>query len=73
MIPQDLSGDAEVSVQVRVGTPYPVFVQVFILMALGMTICVSYARGGFVTVIRWRGENFGRLVSGGQRRVSKLG
>jgi hypothetical protein len=50
MIPQDLSGDAEVSVQVRVGTPSPVFVQVFILMALGMTICVSYARGGFVAV-----------------------
>jgi hypothetical protein len=31
-------------------TPSPVFVQVFILMALGMTIYVSYARGGFVAV-----------------------
>ena len=31
-------------------SPSPVFVQVFILMDLGVTICVSYARGGFVAV-----------------------
>ena len=50
MIPQDLSGDAEVLSKSGWVPPSPVFVQVFILMALGMTICVSYARGGFVAV-----------------------
>jgi hypothetical protein len=70
MIPQELSGGAEVSVQVTVDTPLPIFVQVLIPMGLGLTIFASCKRR-ICEHVRWRGQNSGRPVRSGQRRFAQ--
>ena len=72
MIPRELLGSVEVSVQVTVDTPLPIFVQVFIPMGLSLTIWRSYA-GGKLAVLSVGEEKTPGGQSGRHGGSSKAG
>jgi len=74
MIPRELLGSAEVPIQSRsTSQPPAFFVQVFIPMGLGLTICGSYASRGFVAVFVGEEKTSGGRSGTGGAVSSKAG